>query len=168
MDRRAEPTRIRRLIGFWAGRNCHCSYLRLRQTPSLISPTLSARSIPTPPNGIPRRLRLQRRGRPFRRTINQRRSGPAALFWAATAYSITAGMMTAAPTQLMRSISRFSKVTDKHGPLDRSPVRAAEAGECSRVQTGSRPPTAATSSSPFASMALASSSTIRAGGRTTW
>jgi hypothetical protein len=35
-------------------------------------------------------------------------SGPAALFWAATAYNITDGMMTAAP-QLMRSIIYFGR-----------------------------------------------------------
>jgi hypothetical protein len=82
------------------------------------------------------------------------------------AYNITDGMMTAAP-QLMRSMNGFNKVATKtDGLIDLyfGPQKPANVAD----STGSRPPTAATSSSPFASKALASSSTIRAGSRTRW
>ncbi len=59
MDSRAEPTRILRLIGFQARRNCRCLRRAVPNVHFLISPTLSALSY----RSIPRPLRLQRRGR---------------------------------------------------------------------------------------------------------
>src|SRR4029077_14464784 len=64
-------------------------------------------------------------------------SGPTALFLAATAYNITAGMRTAAP-QLMRSINGCNKVaTNTDGSIDLyfGPQKPANVADSNWIQT---------------------------------
>lgn len=75
-------------------------------------------------------------------------------------------MMTAAP-QLMRSINGFNKVaTNTDGSIDLyfGPQKPANVADSNWIQTADGRDFLLA----FASMALASSSTIRAGSRTTW
>ena len=85
--------------------------------PGAVLPEHPAPASPSPPRPV------------FSSDHQSEASGPAALFWAATAYNITDGMMTAAP-QLMWSINGFNKVaTNTDRSIDLY-FGAAEAGEC--------------------------------------
>jgi hypothetical protein len=90
---------------------------------------------------------------------------PAALFWAVTAYNVTDGTMTAA-AQLMPSINGMNKVTkNSDGSIDLyfGPQKPPGAPDSNWIQTTE----GATSWSRCASMGQASSSSTRAGSRTT-